>query len=271
MTQFCENVPREFIWGRVDLVSHGSLACSGLVLSARVMSLIDFKQEAQYQGCLHIAVTAFDEINSSLYAAVFDRLCSLPPVQLSGTVLFVRFIEARELPPWANTGKGPKWDEFSAHKQIVGLLGITQCSDVDDLTNAKASLRAAAAEHKPNLLESRCLAYGPKKQLEACRGDLGAGLCLMNCPVERDAYKAEDVGALELEEVVKGFVQDICNRLNGKISMIEKMLNLTGRSEVITLKSPFESREAGMQEEDSSDTRWEIKEREGGSEGEGES
>ena len=218
------------------------------------MSLIDFKQEAQYQGCLHIAVTSFDELNSSLYGAVYDRLCSLPPVQLSGTVLFLRFIEARELPQWATGRQGPKWDEFSAHKQIVGLLGITQCSDVDDLTNAKASLRATAAEHKPNLLEARCLVYGPKKQLETDK-DLGAGLCLVNCPAERDEYKAEDVSTSELEEAVKVFVQDIYNRLNGKISMIEKMLNLTGRSEVITLKSPFESREVGMLEEDSSETR----------------
>lgn len=224
-------------------------------------SLIDFTQEAQYQGCLHIAVTALDELNSSFYAAVYERLCNLLPVQLSGTVLFLRFVKApEELPAWATGARGPKWDEFEAHKQIVGLLGVTQCSDVDEVTNAKASYRAAAAEYKPNLLESRCLVYGPKKQLEAYR-DLGAGLCLMNCPVERDVYKVEDVGVVELEEVVRGFAQDIYNRLNGKIGMIEKTLSLTGRSEVLTLKSPFESREVGLQEEDSSDTRWRSKRR----------
>ena len=232
-------------------------------------SLIDFKQEAQYQGCLHIAVTALDELNSSFYASVYDRLCNLPPVQLSGTVLFLRFIKApEELPAWATGARGPKWDEFQAHKQIVGLLVVTRCSDADELTNAKASHRAAAAEYKPNLLESRCLAYGPKKQLEACSKDLGAGLCLMNCPVERDVYKVEDVGVVELEEVVRGIAQDIYNRLNGKIGMIEKTLSLTGRSEVLMLKSPFESREVGLQEEDSSDTRWRSKrserERKGG-------
>ena len=218
-------------------------------------SFIDFKQEAQYQGCLHIVVAPLDELNSSFYSAVYERLCNLPPVQLSGTVLFLRFVKApEELPAWATAARGPKWDEFEAHKQIVGLLGVTQCSDVDELTNAKASLRAAVAEYKPNLLEFRCLAYGPKKQLEACR-ELGAGLCLMNSPVERDVYKVDDIGVVELEEVVRGFAQDIYNRLNGKIGMIEKMLSFTGRSEVLMLKSPFESREVGLQEEDSNDTR----------------
>ncbi len=219
-------------------------------------SLIDFKQEAQHQGCLHIAVTVLDELGSSFFTAVYECLCNLPPVQLSGTVLFLRFVKApEELPAWATgtTMKGHKWDEFEAHKQIVGLLGVSQCSDVDELTNAKASFRAAAAGYKPNLLESRCLIYGPK-QLETCK-DLGAGLCLMNCPVERDMYKAEDVNVVELEEVVRGFAQDIYNRLNGKIGMIEKTLSLTGRSEVLMLKSPFESREVGLQEEDSSETR----------------
>ena len=223
-------------------------------------SLIDFKQEAQYQGCLHIAVTALDEFNSSFYTAVYERICKLTPIQLSGTVLFLRFVKApEELPAWAT---GPKWDEFEAHKQIVGLLGVAQCSDVDELTNAKASLRAATAGYKPNLLEARGLVYGPKKQLEACR-DLGAGLCVMNCPVERDVYKVEDISVVELEEVVRAFAQDIYNRLNGKIGMIEKTLSVTGRTEVLMLKSPFESREVGLQEEDSNDTRWGQK-REGG-------
>lgn len=217
-------------------------------------SFIDFKQEAQYQGCLHIAVTALDELHSSLYEAVHERLCSLPPVQLSGTVLFLRFIKAPEqLPPWG-TVRGPKWDKFLAHKQIVGLVGVAHCVDMDDLANAKASLRTAAAVHKPNLLEARCLAYGPKKQLEACR-EQWAGLCLMNCPVEREVYKAEDINVSELEEVVKGFIQDICNGLNGRIDFIAQSLNQPGRSEVVMYKSPFESREAGMHEEDSSDTR----------------
>ena len=211
-------------------------------------SLIDFKQEAHYQGCLHIAVTALGELSSSFYEAVYQCLCNLPPIQLSGTVLFLRFIKApEELPTWATGAKGHKWDEFEAHKQIVGLLGVSQCSCADELTNAKASLRAAAAEYKPNLLESRCLAYGPKKRLEVCK-DLGAGLCLMNSSVERDVYKVEDINVVDLEEVVRAFAQDIYNRLNGKIGMLE--MNLTERSEVLILKSPFESRGVGLQEQE---------------------
>lgn len=217
-------------------------------------SLLDFKQEAQYQGCLHIAVAALYEVDSSLYVAVCERLCSLPPVQLSGTVLFLRFVKADELPPWA--GKGHKWDEFSAHKRIVGLLGIAQCSDMDELTNAKASMKAATAAYKPSLCEAKCLVYGPKKHLEQCV-DTGTGMCLMTAPKEQDAYVADDVCGYELEEVVKGFAQDICSRLNTRISQLEKIVNQTGRSEPLPLlKSPFETREGGMLEEEAVDTRY---------------
>lgn len=219
------------------------------------MSLIDFKQEAHHQGCLHIAVTALDELNTSLYSAVFERLCSLPPVQLSGTVLFLRFIRAEEeLPPWS--GKGPRWDEFSAHKQIVGLLGVAHCTDVDDLTNARAAMRAAVEKHKPGLRESRMVVYGPKKGLESCM-EQGAGVCVLNCPVDQEAYVAGDVCASELEEIVKGLTQDICTKLNARISQLEKLVSQTGRAEMPPLlKSPFESREVLTQEEDAIDTRY---------------
>ena len=217
------------------------------------MSLIDFNQEVQDQGCLHVAVAALDEVHSSLYTAVYDRLCSLPPVQLSGTVIFLRFLKAENLPPWA--GKGPRWNDFSAHKKIVGLLGVAQCSDADDLDKAKDSLKSASAVHKPNLCEARCVVYGPKKMLES--GEGGAGLCVINCPVEQEIYSLDDICASDLEEVVRGFVQDICNKLTTRINMLEKMLNQTGRSEsLLQLKSPFESREVGTQEDDTSDIRY---------------
>lgn len=225
-------------------------------------SLLDFRQEAQYHGCLHIAVTAIDKVDSSLYVAVYERLCSLPPVQLGGTVLFLRFVRAGELPPWAK--KGHKWDEFSAHKRIVGLLGIAQCSDLDELTNAKASMREATAAYKSNLCEARCLAYGPKMNLESCT-EVGSGLCLMNAPEEQDAYVVDDVCGSELEEVVKALAQDICSKLTAKINQLEKILNQPGRSDSLPqLKSPFETREGGMQEEEAVDTRYRDRGRRGG-------
>lgn len=223
-------------------------------LPPRVMSsLLDVRQEAQHHGCLHIAVTAIDNVDSSLYMAVNERLCSLPPVQLGGTVLFLRFVGAGELPPWAR--KGHKWDEFSAHKQIVGLLGIARCSDLNDLTNAKASVRLATAAYKPNLCEARCLAYGPKKYLESCT-EAGGSLCLMNAPEEQDGYVADDVCGSELEEAVKALAQDICTKLNARINQLEKILNQPGRSDSLPqLKSPFDTREGGTQEEEAIDTR----------------
>ena len=218
------------------------------------MSLLDFKQEAHYQGCLHIAVAPLDEVNSSLYVAVCERLCSLPPVQLSGTVLFLRFIRASEVPPWS--GKGPKWDEFSAHKQILGVLGVAQCTDVDDLTNAKASLKAATTAFKPNVCEAKCVVYGPKKYLESA-AEAGSGLYVINSTVEQDAYDANDVCGWELEELVKCLAQDICSKLNTRINSVEKMLNQTGRSDSLPLlKSPFESKGVLMQQdEDASESR----------------
>lgn len=217
------------------------------------MSLIDFKQEAQFQGCLHIAVAALDDVNSSLYVAVCDRLCSLPPVQLSGTVLFLRFIKASEMPSWS--GKGPRWEEFAAHKQIVGLLGIAQCSDIDDVTNAKACFKATYTAYKSNLCEAKCIVYGPKKKLEKCI-DSGASMYVINNPVEQDVYVAGDVCGPELEEMVRGFAQDICSKLNVRINHLERMLNQTGRSESLPLlKSPFESREVLAQEEETNETR----------------
>ena len=220
------------------------------------MSLIDFKQEPQSQGCLHVAVTALDDINSSLYKAVFERLCNLPPVQLSGNVLFLRFIKAEEeLPPWAG-GKGfKKWDEFSAHKQIVSLLGVAQCTDVDDLTNAKAAMRAAGEMCKPSFC-SRLVVYGPKKRLESYL-ESGAGVCLVNSPVDQETYVAGDVSGSELEEIVKGVTQDVCTKLNARIGQLEKLVGQPGRAEALPmLKSPFESREVLLQDEDASDTRY---------------
>lgn len=215
------------------------------------MSLIDFTQDAQDQGCMHIVVAALSdkEARTPFDKDVLDCLCKLPPIQLAepkGTVLFLRFLDAQNLPKWASDG--PKWDEFSAHKQVLGVLVVCQCLDTDDLDNAKAGFGKACAKFKSTFCDTnKCIIYGPKKHLEQYV-DPRKGYCLIDCNLDQEQCT---VCREDLEEIVTDFALSIYVTLKSKIGQIEK--GMTNRLEQLkALKSPCEQREPGSHEDDQS-------------------
>ncbi len=204
------------------------------------MSLIDFSQEARNQGFLHIAVKDLGEESHSFFNAVLQALTKLPPIQLTepkGTVLFLRFLNYNELPSWAI--KGPKWNEFNPHKQIMGVLGVCKCYDLDDLDNVIAGFKTS------NLFESslcRCIIYGSKSELEGGNIDTTKGHCLIDAELSSDDIKLDC-----LTEVVTDFALTIYSTLKSRITHLKDSLRT---STVAVVHSPFESKEYSRPEDD---------------------
>ena len=216
------------------------------------MSLIDFNQEAKDQGCLHIAVIALGDASAALFQAVMKELSLLPPIQLvepKGTVLFLRFLNSVELPSWALVG--PKWNEFSAHKQILGVLGISQCLDVDDLDNVMAGFKSYCAKFKSSLCDSRCIVYGSRTEMRQ-HLDPRKGYRLVDLNSEQESYTSGDINVDDIQEIVTDFALAIYITLKSRIVQLEKNISSAlGRSESVKLlKSPFESKEFSRPDED---------------------
>ena len=221
------------------------------------MSSVDFKQEAKHHGFIHIAVKDLGEEPGSFFGNVLKALAELPPIQLvepKGTVLFLRFLNSLELPPWALGGL--KWSDFCAHKQILGVLGVSKCYDLDDLDNVLAGFKLYTANFKSSLCQSRCFIYGSKTELEGGNIDPKKGHRLIDCnTVNRttDGIKSD-----VLTKEINDFARSIYDTLINEISDLEKCLEIGG-SPVKFLRSPFESKDASRSEDDQgSDTRYEV-------------
>lgn len=216
------------------------------------MSLIDFNQEAKDHGCLHIVVTPLGDASSALFQTVLKELLLLPPVQLAepkGTVLFLKFINSLELPGWALDG--PKWNDFTAHKQILGVLGISQCLDVDDLDNVMAGFKTYCAKFKGALCDTRCIVYGSSNELGQ-QLDPRKGYRLILLKPDLETYTSGDISVDEVQEMVTDFAFAIYITLKSRITQLENTLATSlGRSEALKiLKSPVEVRDTGHADDD---------------------
>ncbi len=221
------------------------------------MSMIDFKQEARDQGCLHIAlkpVGGTDTGSRALVSAVGEVLGDMPPVQMAepkGTVLFLRFIDGDQPPCWAAGGGGggkARWEQFSAHKSVLGVLCVAQCHDADELDNIRAGYKAACSLHQPGLCGSKCLVYGPKKNLEACM-DPKDGLVYIDSTVDELDVLPEDTKPQVVERVATELAQSIFSTLKARM---EKLVGDSSRGvdQLPHLRAPMEARPRETQEDE---------------------
>lgn len=202
------------------------------------MSMVDFSQEARDQGRLHIAVKSVGATNTALVQAVSRVLLDMPPVQLpepKGTVLFLRFIDGDELPCWA-AGK-VKWEQYSAHKNVLGLLCVAQCHDADDLDKIRASYKESCKTHQPGLCSGRCLVYGSKK---SCT-DLRDGMVHIDCTVDELDVLSEDIKPPAVEKMATELAQDIFFTLRSRMDNLQKVVGDPGRTDPLKhLMAPME-------------------------------
>ncbi len=201
-------------------------------------SKVDFRQEARDQGCLHVALESVGETSGALLRAVGKVLRDMPPFQLpepKDTVLFLRFIDGGELPCWAGS---TKWGDYSAHKNVLGLLCVAQCHDSDDLDNIRAGYRESRHKAlKRGLCDSRCLVYGPKK---SCM-DLKDGMVHIDATVDELDILAEDTRPAAVEKVAGDLAQAIYNALKPQTEKVYKEVLDPARTEPIRhLKAPME-------------------------------
>lgn len=207
------------------------------------MSTVDFSQEARDQGCLHIAVKSVGATNSALVQAVGRVLRDMPPVQLpepKGTVLFLRFIDGDELPCWA--GGKARWEDYSAHKNVLGLLCVAQCHDADDLDNIRAGYRDSCKAHQPGLCSSKCLMYGSRRSCTGLKdGILKDGLVHIDCTVDELDILPEDINPPVVEKVANELAQSIFFALRSRMEGIQRLVGDPGRTDPIKhLKAPME-------------------------------
>lgn len=224
------------------------------------MSMLDFRQAARDQGCLHIVLKPVGATETSSRAAVNavrGVLQNMPPVQLpepKGTVLFLRFIDGEQLPCWAAGDSGTRWDQFSAHKSVLGLLCIAQCHDADELDDIRAGYKDACSLHQQGLCASKCIVYGPKKQLEAesCI-DPKDGFIYIDSVMDELDILPEDTKPQIVERVATELAQSIFSCLKTRMEKQLKIISECCRNVdpfPPHLKAPTETRPRDAPEEE---------------------
>ena len=201
------------------------------------MSLADFSQDAHDHAHLFVYVTALGETSGALYGAVMEALRDLSPIHPRGSkdsLIFIRFLN--HLPRWV---KDPRpWREFQAYKQVLGVLAITQCHDMDDLEAVASYFRDVCQHFKESLCDSRCVVYGSKSVLGKAI-DSRRGFTLVNFNNQRSFNTKADVNLSTLESVITDFADSIFITLQSRITNLKKGLE-GGRLEV-ALRSPLEA------------------------------
>lgn len=209
--------------------------------------MIDFNQEARDQGCLHIALQPLGGASNALVKAVGKVLRDLPPVQLpepKGTVLFLRFLDADQLPCWA-AGEGTKvrvkWDQFSAHKSVLGLLCVAQCQDDNDLENIRTGYRESRETHSSGLFGSKCIIYGPRKNLSPTT-EVKDGMIHVDCTLDELDILVDDVKPPIVEKVATDLAQSIFTGLRTKMESCLKVVGDPGRTDPLPhLRTPVDA------------------------------
>ena len=207
------------------------------------MSLADFCQDAQDHARLFVYVTALGETSGSLYGAVVEALHDFPPIRRGPTsYVFLRFLN--QLPRWARGGQ--PWQDFQPYKQVLGVLAIAQCRDVEDLDMIEPAFRQVCARFSGTLRDSRCVVYGSK----ACLGKMMESLSHFSL-VEFDyqrAFSAQPaVKKPELERIVRELANSIYGALQTRIGDLTKELE-SGRV-LRPLRSPLDGKEFEPEEE----------------------
>ena len=210
--------------------------------------MVDFKQEARDQACLHIALKALGP-SKVFCCAVAKFLHSLPPIQLTeakGTVIFLRFLDGDDLPCWAGSSGGVRWDEFSAHKSVLGLLCIAVCHHADDFADIKAGYKEICKTHSRWPCASKCIVYGSMKNLESCIKSVD-GFVHINYTADEKNTILDDIQPQKVEAIINELVYSILRSLKSKMDMCMRLIG--GTDSLPHLKAPMETKETS--EEDS--------------------
>jgi len=211
---------------------------------------MDFSQDARDQGCLHIALKGLGEGSGALAGTVGKVLRNMAPVQLQepkGTVLFLRFIDEDKLPSWASTiadgASAPgrsRWEQFSAHKDVLGLLCVAQCLDAEDLKWVRGAYKDSCEARGVGLCASRCIVYGHKKSWSSA-AEVKDGLVYVEATLDELDIISEDVKPPVIERVANDLAQSIFRALKSKADELFRIVSDTSRADVLRhLKAPME-------------------------------
>ena len=208
------------------------------------MPLDDFSQDARDHANLFVHVVSLGPTSGALFGAVMKALRDFPPIHPGGSrdaLVFVRFLN--QLPRWARDGSG--WQGFQAHKQVLGVLAVTQCHDVEELEAATENFKTKCRDFDSGLCDCRCVVFGSRALLgEAVSATEGFSL------MEFDHQKSFTVGGVEidgLETVVTDLVDSIYTRLQTHLATLKKGLE-GGRLPPATVRSPLDGKEGEDEE-----------------------
>jgi hypothetical protein len=192
-----------------------------------------------------VYVTPLGETSGALYGAVVESLQHFPPIHPRGSkdsLIFVRFLN--RLPRWAKDGQ--PWLEFQPYKQVLGVLGVTQCHDGDDVAVAEEAFRTVCSPYAASLCDSKCVVYGSKSELEEailCRRDF----LLVEFDNSQSFSKPDvKINVSRLEKVVTDFAESIFMKLQQRIRDLKTKMDM-GKMDM--LRSPVDGKETENEEE----------------------
>jgi len=200
------------------------------------MSIIDFSQDASDNASLYIAVLPLGEVTAALYSSVLDTLNLLSAYRSpdgKNNYLHFKFLSA--VPKWGQGGV--EWSQFTAYKQIVGVLAVSQCFDEEDALLIEAEFKKLTAKYKQTLCDSKCVVFGDKKRIEE-QLDFRRGFCAVNADLS-SISSTVGIGTKDITTVLKDFFLAIYGVLMSRLKDMLKVLGSTNK-EIPVLVSPFE-------------------------------
>ena len=129
-------------------------------------SVVDYSLTSADHSRLPVMVVPLGELNAPLFTSMMEALGSCPAFQVADvkgpSFVSFKFLTNTTLPRWAQA-RGD-WSEFTAHKQILGVIAVCQCMDEEEFQDMAARFKTACNANA-GVCDSRCLVFGPEQAL----------------------------------------------------------------------------------------------------------
>ena len=204
-------------------------------------SIVDFSLTSADHSRLPVMVVPLGELNAPLFSSMLEALESCPTFQVTDArgpcFVSFKFLTSTALPRWAR-GRAD-WSEFTAHKQVLGVVAVCQCMDEEEFQDMAERFKTTCAA-KPGMCDSRCLIFGPEQAL--CHlVDIRKGFVLVDVAQEQVADMAV-VDERMVHRVLSDYAVTMHAQLCARLRDFGRSFGLTERRAVPErqLSSPLE-------------------------------
>ena len=189
---------------------------------------VDFSLTSADHSRLPVVVVPLGELSAPLFSSMLDALASCPSFQVTDAkgpcLVSFKFFTSTSLPRWAQSCED--WSEFTAHKQVLGIIAVSQCMDKEEFDEVATQFRTKCAA-TPGMCDARCLVFGPELSLSHLV-DIRKGFVLVDVPQEQVA-NAEVVDERMVHRVLSDYAVTMHAQLCVRLKECERKFGLAER------------------------------------------